>query len=216
METIKIISYTNAELKKIASQPGRGHAAVMRIAVDEEQQYVKAQNPVYFLRAYMQDHYQEGMGRETEAAIKTILGEVKLSEDLMKTEDMAGYHFMVGRPYYNDFIEVQGESAKALLETYKKSRDAKKGTQYILELNSDTYVIGYAFDRRTEKFIRKIEAHNELLLPWTIVIEGNKAYAMRADFYVAVSYPLLDLMGFAKIMTLPGAVEEGIEDIFKQ
>ena len=69
--------------------------------------------------------------------------------------------------------------------------------------------------KQIEKFVKKIEAHNEVLLPWTLLIEGNKASALRADYYVAVSYPLLAMMDFAKIMTLPGSVDKHFTKIFK-
>ena len=54
----------------------------------------------------------------------------------------------------------------------------------------------------------------------TIQVDGKdvviaQATAMRADYYIAISYPLLDLMGFASIMTVPGAVIKDLEKYFK-
>jgi len=39
-----------------------------------------------------------------------------------------------------------------------------------------------------------------------ILVEENKATEFRADYMIAISYPLLDLGSFMGIMTEPGAV----------
>ena len=99
---------------------------------------------------------------------------------------------MIGRPYYEDMITVvtEGATADDMLKTYRHSKDGKKGEIAVLKLADDKYLIMHDMGKRTEKFVKKIDVHNEVLLPWTILIEGNKASALRADYYVAVSYPL--------------------------
>jgi hypothetical protein len=48
-----------------------------------------------------------------------------------------------------------------------------------------------------------------------VLVENGKATAMRADYYIAISYPLLDMGGFMGIMTVPGAVEKDLTKYFK-
>ena len=81
-----VIIVTNDELKSLATKPMRGHAAILRVMVDDELKMVKAQNPEYFLRAFLQDDYVAGMGKKTEAMMKTALGETKLSTDFLETD----------------------------------------------------------------------------------------------------------------------------------
>lgn len=50
-------------------------------------------------------------------------------------------------------------------------------------------------------------------LPYEIVVVGKKAYALRAEFRIAISFPDLSMMGsnsFASIMCAPNAIEEAL------
>ena len=50
-------------------------------------------------------------------------------------------------------------------------------------------------------------------LPYEIVIVGKNAYALRAEFRIAISFPDLSMMGsnsFASIMCAPSAIEEAL------
>jgi hypothetical protein len=65
------------------------------------------------------------------------------------------------------------------------------------------------------KFVDKIGIQNAGILPWMILIEDNKATALRADYLIAISYPLLTMTEFMGIMTVPGAVEKDVNKYFK-
>jgi len=68
---------------------------------------------------------------------------------------------------------------------------------------------------RTSKFVKKIGRANAAILPWCIAVEDSKATALSAKYYIAMSYPLLDMGGFMGIMTVPGAVIADLEKVFK-
>ena len=70
-------------------------------------------------------------------------------------------------------------------------------------------------EKRTNKFVKKIGRANAAILPYCLTIENGQATALSAKYYIAVSYPLLDMNGFMGIMTIPGAVIKDYEKIFK-
>jgi len=94
-------------------------------------------------------------------------------------------------------------------------KSAKKNVIFKLELAEGRTLYGVNLAKRTMKFADKIGTQNAGLLPWMVLIEDGKATALRADYYIAISYPLLDLMGFATIMTVPGAVIKDLEKYLK-
>jgi len=120
---------------------------------------------------------------------------------------------MISRPYYQDaFVAGEGknEDLKAKLEN-----KARKNLIFKMELAEGRTLYGVNLGKRTMKFTDKIGTQNAGLLPWMVLVEDGKATAMRADYYIAISYQLLDLMGFATIMTVPGAVIKDIEKYVK-
>ncbi|MBE0499280.1 MAG: hypothetical protein IBX43_08590 [Campylobacterales bacterium] len=208
------IVFTNDHLKTLADRPGRGFAAgALRALVNTEAKEVRISNPRYFVRAFLQKDYQLNDEQPLLDALNKAFGELKHSEDKWDFDGLANYQFMIGRPYYQDVIvagEGENEALKSTLE-----KNAKKGLIFKLELSEGRTLYGVDLDKRTMKFVDKIGVHNAGLLPWMVLVENGKATAMRADYYIAISYPLLDMGGFMGIMTVPGAVEKDIGKYFK-
>ena len=69
--------------------------------------------------------------------------------------------------------------------------------------------------KSTEDFIDTIGENNALVLPYTLLIEEGKAYALDPKFYLAISYPLLTLEEFMKISSVPSAIERKLKKSFK-
>ena len=56
---LSVMVITNSKLKAIASKKTRGFAAIQRVMVDSKAKTVRTTNPIYFLKAFMQDDYKK-------------------------------------------------------------------------------------------------------------------------------------------------------------
>ena len=237
---LPIIVLTNDYLKSLANRPMRGLVAgVIRVTVNKAENEIRVTNPAYYLHAYLQDEYKLGDEKPvTDALLKAIPSltdavtkkgpdgkVIDLNPDFLKYNAISSYHYMIGMPYYNDITEIgRAASVDALLAKLKKK--AKKKLLYVIQLAPNRYVAGVLLSKRTMKFPKKIGLKKAGVLPWQIIIEeveedGKKvaiARALDAKYKIALSYPLLSMMGegsFAGIMTIPGAVEKELMKFFK-
>jgi len=208
-ETCTTILYTNAAMKADANKPMRALAAVGRILVDDERHQVHIANPIYFNKAFLQDDYNHVTASAEYIALEKAFGPLTNSEDQWEFAGLSDYRFMLGMPYYQD-MDVVGEGSTADLVARAK---AAKGT--VVQVGDDRYVAFVELDKRTSAFPKKIGAQNSELLPWAVLIEGGKAKALNAKYFIAVSYPLLDMGGFMGIMTIPDAVTKSLQKTFK-
>lgn len=205
------VLFTNAQMKAMANKPTRGFAAVGRILVDDANKQISVANPVYFGKAFMQGEYNHATAAAELAALEKAFGPLKDSADKWEFAGLAGYHFMVGMPYYEDMMVV-GEGSTA--ELVAKAQKAK-GTTAVVKLSDDRYVAFVDMDRRTNGFVKKIGAQNGQVLPWAVLIEGGQAKALSAKYFIAISYPSLTMNEFMTIATVPGAIENDLKKIFK-
>ena len=210
------IVYTNAELKAEAAKPGRAFAAVLRLFVDEKEKMISFTNPVYFGKAFMQDEYNHAVFNGALEKINVAFPSLKASSDELEFDALADYHFMVGMPYYAD-LDTLGKPGANTAELVQKAKNYKKGKGVVFELklSETSTILGYDLGRRTKKFVKKIGRANAAILPWIVSIENGKATALNAKYYIALSYPLLDMGGFMGIATVPGAITKDLEKPFK-
>jgi hypothetical protein len=208
------IVFTNDYLKKLSDRPGRGFlAGSLRALVNTEDNEVRISNPRYFVKAFLQDDYKLNDEQPLLDDLAKAFGDLKPSEDQWEYDGLADYQFMIGRPYYQDVI-VAGEGDTAELNA-KIVKKAKKKLVFKLDVGEGRTLYGVKLNKRTMKFVDKIGVQNAGILPWMVLVEDNKATAMRADYLIAISYPLLDMGGFMGIMTVPGAVEKDVKKYFK-
>jgi hypothetical protein len=210
-ETGTTILYTNAAMKADANKPLRGLNAVGRILVDDELKQIHIANPIYFGAAFMQEEYSHASASAVLASLEKAFGPLKNSEDQWEFAGLGSYHFMVSMPYYKD-MDIVGEGSTADLVAKAK---AAKGTTAVIQLGDDRYVAFVELDKRTSGFVKKIGAQNGEILPWAVLIEGGQAKALNAQYFIAVSYPLLTMTEFMGIATMPGAITKGLQKIFK-
>jgi len=211
----KTVIFTCPTLKKQAAKPNRAFVAVMRAFVDEEAQTLSIMNPVYFAKAYMQDDYEYAPFKKVKSKLETAFKGLKGGEDSMDYDDLAGFHFTLGMPYYED-TEVLGKATNkellAKLKNYKKG----KGLVFELKIDSDTTLVGYKIGRGTQRFTKKIGRANAGLLPWMISIDSGKAQMLKAEYYIALTYPQLGMVEFATIASVPGDVIKDLKKPFKK
>ena len=208
------IVFTNEALKAEAAKPMRANAAVLRLFVDDKEKMISFTNPVYFGKAFMQEEYDHSVFNAALTSITTAFPGLTPSKDVWDFDGLAGYHFMISMPYYKDVDTLdQGPNAELL----EKARNHKKGKGLVFELklSENSTLLGYALGKRTSKFVKKVGRANAAILPWCVTVEDNKATALSAKYYIAISYPLLDMNGFMGIMTVPGAVVKDLEKVFK-
>ena len=211
------IVFTNDELKQEASEPGRAYAAVLRLFIDKQEQTISFTNPIYFGKAFMQDDYDHDVFNEVLASINEEFSDLLPSKDRMNFDKLSNYHFMMGMPYYKD-VDLLGKKAinnekiieKA--ETYRKG----KGVVFKLILSENSTLIGFKLTKRSKKFVSKVGRANGSVLPYCIAVENGQAMALNAKYYIALSYPLLDMAGFMSIATVPGAITKELEKPFKK
>ena len=206
--------FTNDALKAEGAKTGKAHVAVLRLFVDDKEKMISFTNPVYFGKAYMQEQYNHSVFNAQLEKINSAFAGLKNSKDEMLFEDLAGYHFMVGMPYYADYDELGEGTDEELLA---KAKAYKKGKLLIFELklSETSTLLGYDLGKRTKKFVKKIGRANAAVLPYTISIENGKATSLEAKYYLAVSYPLLTMGEFTTIATVPGAIAKDLSKPFK-
>ncbi|MDD2839467.1 hypothetical protein [Sulfuricurvum sp.] len=205
------VLFTNAAMKSMANKPNRGLAAVGRLLVDDENKQISIANPIYFGKAFMQKEYNHATAASALASLEKAFGPLKNSTDKWEFDGLAGYHFMVGMPYYEDMMVVAEGSTADLVAKAQKA----KGTTAVVKLGDDRYVAFVSLDRRTNGFVKKVGAQNGEILPWAVLIEDGKAKALSAKYFIAISYPLLTMSEFMTIATVPGAVEKDLQKVFK-
>jgi len=211
------IVFTNDALKAEAAKPGRAYAAVSRLFIDDKEKMISFTNPVYFGKAFMQDDYNHAVFNGVLESINSEFSGLKASKDQLAFDDLSGYHFMMGMPYYADADEL-GKPSASNADAVAKAHAYKKGKAVIFEikLSENSTLLGYDLGKRTKKFVKKIGRANAAILPYCVAVENGQAQALNAKYYIALSYPLLDMGGFMGIATVPGAIEKDLAKAFKK
>ena len=208
------IVFTDDILQKEAAKKNRAFIAVMKVFIDDKTKKVSISNPIYFGKAFMQDDYNEAAFKKEQSKLKEALGNLTPSKDRLDEDDLDGYHFMMGMPYYEDQVEV-AEGNIEQLTAKLKSYEGGKHVLFVLPLSNGAALIGYDLNDDTEKFADKIGRDNAALLPWTIKLEDAKATILHPKYYIAISYPKLSMGDFMGIRSVPDKIEEEIEAAFK-
>jgi hypothetical protein len=211
------IVFTSDALKAEAAKPGRAYAAVSRLFVDEKEKMISFTNPVYFGKAFMQDEYKHAVFNGVLEKINAAFPGLSASKDELDYDALANYHFMMGMPYYQE-PDILGKPNATNAEAVAKAQKYKKGKAIVFELklSETSTLLGYDLGKRTKKFVKKIGRANAAILPYCIALENGQAKALNAKYYIALSYPLLDMSGFMGIATVPGAITKDLEKAFKK
>ncbi len=208
------IVFTCPTLKKLGSKPEKGFASVMRVLVNKADKQISVTNPIYFEKAFLQKSYDEAAVAKVLGKINQAFAGLKDSSDKMEFDDLAGYHFMMGMPYYDDMATVGKGSNDALLAK-ANAYNGGKNVLFTLDLGAGKTLIGYKIAKKTAGFVKTIGTKNAALLPYTVLIEDGKAKILAAKYYIALSYPSLKMTQFMKIATIPGAIEDDCSKAFK-
>ncbi len=204
---LKVIVFTNKELTTIASKKTRGFAAIQRVLVNNQAKTVRVTNPGYWLRGFMQKEFTAGSDKAIQDAIEKALGTLTPTKDVVDEDKLAEYQYAISMPYYQDMLEIKtGDGLAAKI---------KKKKLFEVSLDNGSTLVGVKMSKNSENFIETIGEENALVLPYTLLIEDGKAYALHAKYYLAMSYPLLTLGQFMKISSVPDAIERKLKKSFK-
>lgn len=209
------ILFTDDALKAEAAKPNRGFVALERLYVDNENKQITLTNPVYFGKAYMQNDYVNAIFYKELQLLVATFGELRASKDQLEFDDLSGYHFMFGMPYYKDVYEL-GSGQQDELIAKEKAYNEGKDILFTLKLSENATLVGMKLDQETSQFPKKIGMQNALVLPYLVLIENGKAKALNAKYYIALSYPLLTMGEFMKISDVPGNVNTILSKAFKE
>ena len=203
--------FTDQKMTAYASKDGRGFAASLRLLVDEKNSQISISNPVYIMKAFMQDDYNDALALATLKRLRDNFEGLKNSKDVVKYIRLPRYKFMNSMPVYEDMIEVSSGTNAALLA---KARASKK-VVFEQKLDNGSTLLGVKLAKRTSKFVKKTGYQNSELLPYPVLIENGKAKILSPKYYIAVMYPLLSMSEFMTIATVPGAISKDCNKIFR-
>ncbi|MEN4053736.1 MULTISPECIES: hypothetical protein [Sulfurimonas] len=208
-----VIAYTCPTLTNDASKEDRAFAAVQKVLVNSSDNELVLTNPEYFLHAFMQDDFKEEHAKKVNAKLANAFGTLKGSQDGLDDDDIAGYHFMMGMPYYEDMIEV----AKGDNLVQKLEKNAADNIAFKIQAGKATlYGIAMPTEKGEKYYVPEIKGQKHTaFLPYMVMIEGDEAKILHPKYYLAISYPNLSMGNFMSISGTPGDIEEYMAGLFK-
>ena len=203
--------FTDQNMTAAASKDGRGFAASLRLLVDEKNNQISISNPVYVMKAFMQDDYNDELALATLKRLRDNFEGLQNSKDVVKFIRLPRYKFMNSMPVYEDMKVVSSGTNAELLAKARKS----KKVVFEQKLDNGSTLLGVKLAKRTSKFVKKTGYQNSELLPYPVLIENGKAKILAPKYYIAVMYPLLSMSEFMTIATVPGAISKDCDKIFR-
>ncbi|HKJ09384.1 MAG TPA: hypothetical protein VKA76_09885 [Gammaproteobacteria bacterium] len=221
----EIIVVTDPTLKKAAAQTQYGaYAAGQRVTVTKEngQIQVAYTNPEYMAYAY---HLKSDL-QPVAAHLKKVLGDQESygAKSGMSPGDLKGYHYMFGMPYFSDMDKLATyPSYDAALKAVEQGLKEGKGgvtevDQIAIPGRQETLfgvhmTKGCSGDKYIMSRIDFKTPRSTGHLPYGILVDGSKVYALAAKFRIAINFPDLGMMGshsFFSIMCAPDAIKKAL------
>lgn len=226
----EILIVTNDELKRNAADSEHGgFGAIQRIAITKVKDEVQVSytNPVYMANAYR----MKGDLSNVSAGLSSALGKVEEfgSKEGMSAKQARKYHYMIGMEYFTDLDvlaeypsyeeAVQSVDAKltanrnGVTRVYRVDIPGKQESVFGVALKGPTEADKYMDDRFIMNEIDFHDVRSTAHLPYEVLVDGNKVYAMYARFRIAIDFPDLSMMGknsFMNIMKTPDAIRDAL------
>ncbi|MGA9667437.1 MAG: hypothetical protein WBQ69_13460 [Gallionella sp.] len=228
----EILIVTNDELKKNAADSEHGgFGAIQRVAITrvKDEVQVSYTNPVYMANAYR----MKGDLSDVAAQLGKALGKVEEfgSKEGMSAKQARKYHYMIGMEYFTDLDvlaeypsyeeAVQSVDAKltsnknGVTKVYRVDIPGKQESVFGVALKGPTEAEKYMDDRFIMNEIDFHDVRSTAHLPYEVLVDGNKVYAMYARFRIAIDFPDLSMMGknsFMNIMKTPDAIRDALRN----
>ena len=198
-----VVTITNPELKATNT-----YLATLQVHVNSSD--VRVQNPAYFGAAYLDDKYKKGQFSETVSSLTKALGSLNGSTEKLESDELGGYHFMMGMPYFDEPVIVSTAS-----KVYEKI-DGNDNILYSLSLPNGSILVGHKLSADTSGFLKVLnQTANAQILPYEALVFSNQVKIMNPKFYLALSLPQLSMGQFMKISDIPGKIEDDITNVYK-
>ena len=211
--SLKTVLFTRDDLIAQADKSSRGFAAVLRLMVDDGLKEAILLNPEYQLRAFMQKDADEAAIKKISTDLIGAFDNPQITiPDMLEKDNLSGYHFMMGMPYYEEMAVVASGKSADLLKRLKAG--GGETVLFDLELSKERHVLAVDLGRKVEKFVYKTGTDEALLLPYLVLIEGDEAKILAPKYYIALMYPSLSMSEFMKIANIPGIIESSIKKLF--
>ena len=234
-----VIAVSHPELLKTLSalRASAGFFSVIRIGVitDNGQTLISLQNPEYWGNAYLQDEYQkaeaviEKISSEIANTIQTTFTSANLRQGYGSTqeftpEDLRGYHYMFGMPYFEDNVLIgefssHHEAVAAIEKNLQTSSTSSKVFSRDLP-GKEIQLFGVALKGETGEanFVPIIDISSQkhvTFLPYELLVTGKEVRMLHGRFRIALSFPDLTMGTFTKIMSTPGEIEDLLNSLSK-
>lgn len=186
--------------------------SALHILVNDDHE-IRVQNPSYFGAAFLQDKYTFGDFNETLKSLQVVLGDMYISKEQYKLDDLGDYNFMLGMPHFNDTITV-AKGSDIISKLTKEG--SEKYISYTLKLPNGSVLVGHKLQDVTYGYLKKIDvAHNAQIFPYQVMIEEERAYMLNPKYYLALSFPLLSMTDFMQIASAPEEIVKDIVEAYK-
>ena len=231
-----ILVFTSPELiNSVKLVGGRtGFAATLRVALTFEngKTVVSYTNPIYWGNAYFQDDFDKVKGNYTKLS-NNIISAMKASGKYIGTgfgskkgisaDDLQGYHYMMGMPYFEDSVELEDfDSYSAAVS--KIDANVKKGVSNVKMIykvtipgkNLTLYGFALSGENGEGQFLPIIDIgspKHTAFLPYEVLVNNDEVHMLHGRFRIALAFPDLTMGTFSKIMSTPGNIEDLLEGV---
>lgn len=224
-----ILVVTNDELKANAAKSEHGgFGAAQRVAVTrvKDEIQVSYTNPVYMANGYRMTDDLKGVA----AKLQTALGKVEeFGAKGLTPAKLRKYHYMIGMEYFDEpsVLAEYGsfdEAVKAVeaglaagkggvTKVYRIDIPGKEAAVFGVAMKGATEADKYMDDKYVMSEIDFKDVRSTAHLPYEMLVDGKKVYALYARFRIALDFPDLSMMGansFMNIMSSPEAIRKAL------
>jgi hypothetical protein len=226
-EGAMVFAVTSADLKAAAAtQRFGGYAAAQRVTVTKLGDEVQV---AYTNAPYMAASYRLKADLAPVAAkLAQALGSVEEygPKDGKRAKDLAGYHYMIGMPYFDDPWELGAfETQAAALAAVEAGLGAKRGGAtkvYRVDVSPDETVFGVALsegcgaDANVMHEIDFKPLRSTGHLPYELLVSKGEVFALHAKFRIAMNFTDLSMMGdhsFMRIRCAPDSIQGALKKV---
>ena len=225
-----VVCFTNNELKNLSMQfKDRGAlASILKVGFVKKdgKTTVSILNPEYMFLAFWgkQLKGQESQLTAISDKVKSAFSSFGKPEPFGGTvdkEDLAGYHYMMMMPYFDDPDELEDfDSFEEGLATIRKNLKAGQGNtikvyEQIFE-GKEIAVFGVGLldaEEGEAHFLPIIGEDNIANMPYEIILQGKEATALPGKYRLALFWPSLTMSQFMKISSTPGDIKDVLEEL---
>jgi len=229
VETTHIVIISSPRLREYAEQSSNGvYGAVQRVSITvvNNETQVAFTNPTYMAHVY---RMKTDLADITQS-LKAGLGFVKEygSDKGLTKSELRDYQYKFMMPDFGDRLELadypsQEKALKGVLKALQKNEGGVSKIYQVDLKGTQETLIGVSLkenkfsDCSSDKFImnkidfKKLKSSGHL--PYEIIIQKGRVFALFAEFRIAISFPDLSMMGdnsFFSIMCAPSTIKKAL------